>query len=173
MEEHSTERWWWIQLCPFKQHRQETTDREAHNWRNACWFSGGLWDYRKCSRCQRFQRNLRPVNGHVPLKRTNARLFAFGSTQPQSLQGKFDTLIELNPELTSGNTSLLRYATSADLGLITLHWTPLDWAAKSNRQRATDNRERMQDSRPSVTRSLTNESVGLTTSQKKHAILRA
>ena len=67
------------------------------------------------------QRNLRPVNGHVPLKRTNARLFAFGSTQPQSLQGKFDTLIELNPELTSGNTSLLRYATSADLGLITLH----------------------------------------------------
>ena len=123
-------------------------------------------------------------NGHVQLKRTNARLFAFGSTQPLSLQGKFDTLIESRKRManatfyvtkeSSGNTSLLSYATSADLGLITLQLNSVGSTAKSSRQRETDNKERMHDSRrPSATRSLTNESVGLATSQKKQAILRA
>ena len=123
-------------------------------------------------------------NGHVQLKRTNARLFAFGSTQPLSLQVKFDTLIESRKRManatfyvtkeSSGNTSLLSYATSADLGLITLPLNSVGSTAKSSRQRETDNKERMHDSRrPSATRSLTNESVGLATSQKKQAILRA
>lgn len=77
-----------------------------------------------------FKRLCTQPGGPITLKKTSSRLFAFGSHQPLLLQGKFDALIESRQRVaiatfyvtkkSSGNTSLLSFGTSEELGLVTL-----------------------------------------------------
>ena len=66
----------------------------------------------------------------IPLQKTSTKIYAFGSTVPVPIQGKFETVVESKKRFSattfyvaknpSGTTSLLSCETSADLRLITL-----------------------------------------------------
>ena len=70
-------------------------------------------------------------NRPIPLKKTKTKIYAFGSSQPVQLLGKFDTMIETKRRVaaatfyvtkgTPRTTSILGWETSSHLRLITIH----------------------------------------------------